>query len=316
MNVWRRGLDVLAELSVVGSYSRWGYALRAPSFAPLPRDVGGKVVAVTGATSGIGRAAALTLAAHGASVVAIGRDPAKLAALLQELSSSSSTSSSTSPPVHRTFCCDLADLAQVFSLAASLPRLDVLMHNAGLLVPTRTLGWHGEEAGFVVHVLAPYVLTRKLEERFAPSARVVWVTSGGMYTQHLDLERCRARTGDFDGVVAYAQQKRAQVLLNELFARRLARWGVRSNAMHPGWAETPGVDRGLPGFARVMRPLLRTAAEGADTAVWLAIGDVDDNGALFLDRVARRTEVMPGTHHTEADREALWAFCGELTGIA
>lgn len=307
----RQIVDALAEASVVGSYSKLGYRLRAPTFAPLPDDVHGKVVVVTGGNSGIGFAAARALASRNARVILVGRDPAKLAAAV-------STIPVKEHPV-TTEVCDLSDLVQVLALSARLPTVDVLVHNAGLLVDERALSAQGEEMGFAVHVLAPYLLTRKLEDRLSSTSRVLWVTSGGMYTQHLDLDRCRARSdeeaGSFDGVVAYAQQKRAQVILNELFAARLAPRGIRSNAMHPGWAKTPGVDRGLPVFTRVMAPLLRSAEEGADTLVWLAVGNVDATGQLFLDRAARKTEVVPGTRHSDDEKRALWDLCASITGV-
>ena len=313
-----RGLiDIVADASVVGSYSRLGFRLRAPTFAPLPR-ADGKVVVVTGATSGIGFAASRALVDAGAHVVLVGRDAEKLRqaqATLSATTNATATATATATTT-TTRLCDLADLTQVLALAASLPPIDVLVHNAGVLNDARVTTLQGEEAGFATHVLAPYLLTRSVEKKLKPGARVLWVSSGGQYTQKLDLKRCRANEGEFDGVTAYAQQKRAQVLLNELFAKRLAAWNIRSNAMHPGWAKTPGVDKGLPRFTKIMAPLLRSADEGADTLVWLAIADVDATGQLFLDRVARRTEILPGTRHSDVDKRQLWDLCARLTGVA
>jgi dehydrogenase/reductase SDR family protein 12 len=305
MGLWHDLVDGAAELSVVGSFSRVGIALRRGSFVDDIPALAGRRVVVTGATSGIGLAAAAALAARGADVVLVGRDAERLARAQAQVPSST------------TMRCDLADLDDVAALGRALQQAppDVLVHNAGLLVDQRVLTRQRHEQCFAVHVLAPFLLGRLLRDRLAPGARVVWVTSGGMYTQRLDLDACEARTGPYDGVVAYAQQKRAQVLLSEHLAGALAAHGVTSNAMHPGWAATPGVDRGLPTFARVMGPLLRTPAEGADTLVWLcgspAVAGV--SGRLFHDRRARRTEVLPGTHHPPAVREALLARCTTLT---
>lgn len=310
---FRRVLDVLADLTVVGSFSSLGYKLRAPAFddADLAVDLSGKVVVITGASSGIGLAAARALAQKGASLALVARHPDKLAAAAATVSGTGHV---------RTELCDLSDLHDACALAArlaTLPRIDVLIHNAGLLPLERQRTPQGHELAFATHVLAPFLLTELLTpalEQSAPS-RVVWVTSGGMYTQRLDLEKAQALTGPYDGVVAYAQQKRAQVLLMEGFAQRLQERGITSNAMHPGWADTPGVARSLPQFKKVMQQVLRNEDEGADTLVWLACAPrlAEVTGGLFLDRAARRTEVLPGTRHTAADAEALWSLCAKHT---
>jgi NAD(P)-dependent dehydrogenase (short-subunit alcohol dehydrogenase family) len=138
-----------------------------------------------------------------------------------------------------------------------------------------------------------------------------------MYTQHLDLAVLQGDVARYDGVVAYAQHKRAQVVLNGLWAERLRGRPVESYAMHPGWARTAGVATSLPRFERLMRPLLREPAEGADTIVWLAASaePVGQSGRFFLDRRARAEHVLPWTRETPEERRALWALCERLTGL-
>lgn len=321
MHPLRRALDTLADLSVVGSFSALGYRLRAPTFDPKDTDVdlSGRVVVVTGASSGIGLSSARSLAGKGATVVMVARNPAKLEAARATVDGDVVTE-----------ICDLSDLDAVSGLCdrlAARGRLDVLVHNAGLLLGERTLSAQGHELGFATHVLAPFLMTRRLKPLLsststlaatktpATPARVVWVTSGGMYTQHLALAGAEALEGTFDGVTAYAQQKRAQVLLMERFAERLKPLGVTSNAMHPGWADTPGIERSLPRFRRLLGTVLRDDAQGADTMVWLACAPrlATTSGLLFLDREPRRTEVLPGTTHSAADVGALWTRCEALT---
>jgi hypothetical protein len=159
--------------------------------------------------------------------------------------------------------------------------------------------------------VGPHLLTRLLRPALerAPAARVVWVSSGGMYTRRLRLDDVGwARRSPYDGVAAYAETKRAQVVLAELWAERLRRTNVAVNAMHPGWADTGGVATSLPRFHRLTRPLLRTPAEGADTIVWLAAAERahDARGRFFFDREPRATHWLPGTRESEADRRALW----------
>lgn len=307
MGWWRRVRIGVAELTVVGSYGRGGYRLRSPDFEALPADLSGERHAITGASSGIGLAAAKALAERGATVILIGRDPNKLEAAAREV------------PGAEVVRSDLSDLDEARALAEVLATrpLTSLVHNAGFIVKDRKLTAQGHESAFATHVLAPFLLTRRLEGHLVKSAgRVVWVSSGGMYTQRLDLERARALEGPYDGVRAYAQHKRAQVILSESFQRRFEVEGmaVTSTAMHPGWVDTPGVVSGIPKFHEKMQKRLRTPDEGADTIVWLcAQKPAPEAGRFYLDRVARKTEVLPWTRHKATEREALWRLCEELT---
>lgn len=111
-------------------------------------------------------------------------------------------------------------------------------------------------------------------------------------------------------MTAYAETKRAQVVLAELWAEEFAASGVCVNAMHPGWADTPSVAASLPRFRRLTKSILRTPAEGADTVIWLAAAARarEHSGRFYFDRSPRRTHLLPGTHESPADREALWAM--------
>jgi NAD(P)-dependent dehydrogenase (short-subunit alcohol dehydrogenase family) len=136
-----------------------------------------------------------------------------------------------------------------------------------------------------------------------------------MYTQRLELDDPQWEQRDYDGVRAYAETKRAQVVLSELWAEALAEDGTTVNSMHPGWADTPGVARSLPLFHRTTGLVLRSPAEGADTIVWLAASPAAGRatGRLFFDRQPRRAYLLPNTRETEADRRALWEMCEEVT---
>jgi NAD(P)-dependent dehydrogenase (short-subunit alcohol dehydrogenase family) len=136
-----------------------------------------------------------------------------------------------------------------------------------------------------------------------------------MYMRRLNLEDPNWIRRDYDGVAAYAETKRAQVVLSELWAEELRGSPIVVNAMHPGWADTPSVKSSLPRFHRVTRNILRAPAEGADTVVWLAVCPRarQSTGRFFFDRQERRTHLLPFTRESEEDRRALWQLCERLS---
>jgi NAD(P)-dependent dehydrogenase (short-subunit alcohol dehydrogenase family) len=136
-----------------------------------------------------------------------------------------------------------------------------------------------------------------------------------MYTQRLDLGDLETAPDDYDGKVAYARAKRARVVLNHEWARRVPSTEIVSHAMHPGSAHTPGIVSGLPRFQPVMRPLLRTPEQGADTVVWLAsTGEaLGSTTSFWLDRRRRSEHRVPWTRGGD-DGEAPWTLCQERTG--
>ena len=171
-----------------------------------------------------------------------------------------------------------------------------------------------------MHVVAPFLLTAALLPilQATPDARVITVSSGGMYTQRLDLDALATPTTPFNGVRAYANAKRAQVVLNERWSKHRAASGVVFHAMHPGWADTPGVRESLPRFRAVMGPLLRTPSQGADSMVWLASDPraLETNGKFWLDRRPRAVAPLPGTRTRDADAERCWNWCVDRAGVA
>lgn len=320
MNALARSVDAVLEATVVGSFSRVGYAVRSrlegwPS-ADRGRDLAGRTVLVTGATSGIGLASAVRFAQLGATVRFLARDAARAERARARIAQAAGS--------HADIAYDLADMSDFVSLrefaarlSASNPRLDVLVHNAGALSRTFSQGPDGSELTLASHVFGPYLLTNLLLPalRRAAPARVITVSSGGMYTERLALADLEMDRDGYDGKVAYARAKRAQVALNHEWARRVPSDEIVFHAMHPGWADTPGVVSGLPGFHRVMRPLLRTPEQGADTVVWLASTDeaLRSTGGFWLDRRRRSEHRVPWTRGGD-DAAALWALCQQRTG--
>lgn len=272
-------VDELLEATVVGSFSRLGYVVRrAVEHWEDPPRVDGRVMVVTGASSGVGRAAALQLGRLGAEVWALGRDPVRTEAVAGAIRAAGG---------HAVACVvDVSDPATVVAFAERLgaahDRLHGLVHAAGALLRSYSQAADGSETTVATHVLGPFRLTWLLAPllRRAGGSTIVTVSSGGMYTERLDLSRLEMAPEHYDGVRAYARAKRAQVVLAAEWARRWSASGVASYAMHPGWVDTPGLASGLPSFTALLRrcSLLRRPEEGADTAVWLAAGGAPGGG--------------------------------------
>jgi len=137
---------------------------------------------------------------------------------------------------------------------------------------------------------------------------VIFVSSGGMYTTKLSLDDVGWTRRPYDGVAAYAQTKRMQVVLTELLAEEWRERGIVCHSMHPGWAATPGVEHALPNFWKHMSGRLRTPAEGADTALWLAVATEpgSSTGDFWFDRARARTHYVPYlTRESASERRAL-----------
>lgn len=313
--------DLALEGTVVLSFSRVGYDVRSRLFRwtdLTERPLHGRVAIVTGATSGLGLAAATRLATLGASVRLLGRDIGRTDTAREQIVALSGNSDV------EIGVADLASLDDVRRYVAQIQgyhdRLDILVNNAGALVRDHELTADGMEITAQTHVVAPFLLTAELMPLLSqtPGSRVISVSSGGMYTERLDLDRLEMGPDGFDGVKAYARAKRAQVVLTGEWAERARSSGVTFHAMHPGWVDTPGVRRSLPGFSRVMGPLLRTPDQGADTMVWLASAAeaLDANGAFWLDRHRRWTSKLPWTGTSAATAAGLWAWTAERAGVS
>lgn len=314
--VKRSAADAIIESTVVGSFSRVGIRARRRLGSwpqdPQPGALAGKTVLVTGASSGLGAEAARQCAALGARVLLAVRSPQKGEGVRAGIAADQ-------PGADLALVrCDIADLDDVRRAAADLGGSPVhaLLHNAGVLPAQRQTSPQGHEVALATHVLGPILLTELLlpQLRRSGDGRAVFVSSGGMYTQRLHPGDPEYLEGPFKGATAYARSKRMQVELAPVLA---ARWGgVSVAAMHPGWVDTPGITESLPGFSRAMKPLLRTAQEGADTMVWLAATQPTPPSGLFWhDRRPRRTAYLPGTTATPGEREALWRWCAQALGL-
>jgi NAD(P)-dependent dehydrogenase (short-subunit alcohol dehydrogenase family) len=249
-----------------------------------PRPLEGQTVVVTGASSGIGAAAALELAGLGAELVAIGRDRDRLGKL-----ASATGEVGAACEIER---ADFRSLGEVQALAARLiethPKIDVLVNNAGIVPGKRELTVDGLEATFQVNHLAPFLLTNLLLERLraAPAARIVTTSSGAHSIGQIDLDDLQGERS-FSRWRAYGGSKLANVLFTRELARRVEGKGIVASCCHPGVIRTRLGRHATGGFGlgwRIARPFFRSPKHGAKTLVYLAANPApSQSGRYFAD---------------------------------
>jgi NAD(P)-dependent dehydrogenase (short-subunit alcohol dehydrogenase family) len=276
-----------------------------------------RICLVTGATHGIGRASAEALAAHGGQVLIHGRD------LERARSVAAAISRVTGNSMLRAVQADFADLAQVRQLAqelnATLPRLDVLINNAGRMSGVRGLSADGYELTFAVNHLAPFLLTNLLlpKLRAAAPARIIVVASEAHRHARLDFDDLMNST--VSGLMpAYARSKLANVLFARELAQRLAGSGVTVNALHPGlvashlFRDFPPLLRGA--LSTVARPFMRSSTAGARTSVYLATAPElsGKTGGYYRDC---HLSTPSSAAQSPADAARLWQASAQMTGI-
>ncbi len=314
-------VDRILEVPVAPSFTRVGFAARRSleHWTSLDDyDLNGRTIAITGATSGLGLAAARQLGSCGARLVLLGRNQAKTQRVCADVAAA--TGAEAIPVV-----ADMGDLPAVRSASAQIaelaPALDVLVHNAGALSAERRQNDAGVEQTVASQVVGPHAMTTALLPvlRAAAPGRVLTMSSGGMYSAPLSVSGLQMSEDTYKGAEQYARAKRAQVTINEMWADRVPVAEVVFHALHPGWADTPGVEESLPTFRRIVGPLLRSPAEGADTLVWLAADDGEPlatSGGFWLDRRRRNIHKLPTTRRTDtAERRlALWDWVEAAAG--
>lgn len=303
-------MDVVLDPTIFLSFDRYGFHRHAVNFEPadLTASMHGKVCLITGANSGIGLATAHALARAGAEVHLLCRRVEAGQAAQAEVRERSGNDQVFAWKLDVSSLASVRDFVQRFDR----PQVDVLVQNAGVLPNERQHSAEKVEMTFATNLLGPFLLTRLLEPllKQAPAARVIWVSSGGMYPQKLNLSALLCPPEPFDGVRAYANTKRAMVVLSELLAEHWKNSSVVSLCMHPGWADTPAVRTSIPTFWNITRHILRSSEQGADTVIWLAMkpGLESASGKFFFDRKQRRTHFVPWTHESAAQRLAFWTL--------
>jgi NAD(P)-dependent dehydrogenase (short-subunit alcohol dehydrogenase family) len=276
----------------------------------------GKVVVVTGATSGIGQIAAARLAADGARIVFVARDQGRAERTLERL-----RKAGPGQP-HRAYFADLSLLAEMkrigAEIAAAEPRIDVLINNAGNVFGSRAVTADGLERTFALNHMAYFVLTHFLRERLvaAAPARVVSTASAAHLGNTLDFDDLQCAHG-YRALTAYGRSKLANMLFTRELARRLAGTGVTANCLHPGFVATGfgQRDAGLFGvMVRISMLFAGDAAKGANTIRYLASSpDVAaTTGGYFIE--CREATPSPAAQDAAAARR-LWEVSARIAGL-
>ncbi|KAM8850289.1 dehydrogenase/reductase SDR family member 12 [Spinachia spinachia] len=274
-------------LNGIHQYTRNGYEAAFRDFDPQDLDVSvvGRSFMITGANSGIGRATAVAIAEKGGTVHIVCRNKDKAEEAKVDIVCETGNSE-----VH-IHIVDMSETQKVWQFAEAFkrqyPALNVLINNAGCIVHKRELNAEGLEKNFATNTMGVYILTETLLPLLQKSRdpRVITVSSGGMLVQKLRVDDLQSEKGDFDGVMVYAQNKRQQVVLTQQWAK--ANPAIQFSSMHPGWADTPAVCTSMPRFHQMMGDRLRSAEQGADTVVWLALSKAAGrmrSGQFFQDR--------------------------------
>lgn len=276
---------------------------------------GEKIIVITGANTGIGFAAACALARECASIVLICRDPDKGNAALAAIGG-------IAVEAPRLFIADFAVQSSIRDLSRKLhehlPRIDVLINNAGAAFARRELTADGIERTFAVNHLAPFLLTHLVLDliRAAPRGRIVNLTAGIPVSRSSFLDNLQGekRYSQFN---AYRSSKTGNILFTYELARRLRGTGITVNCVHPGPIRTEFAEKAggaLRLMARILRPLMRSPEVGARTLVYLAIDSEVDavTGGYFVNCKKKRSARMT---YDRTIAENHWRISEELTQL-
>ena len=275
----------------------------------------GKTCVITGATSGIGLVAAERLAAMGARLVLIGRDKMRGEAALAHIKA-------RAPAADLALrYADLSSLAEIVrlaaTLAAELPRIDVLINNAGAMFTRRGVTVDGLEQTFALNHMAYFTLTSRLRARLAAPARIVNVASEAHRGRSLDFSDLQSARS-YHGFAVYGRSKLANILFTRELARRLEGSGVTANCLHPGFVASRFGDNngGLfrIGLGLAKRLVALTPEQGAETIVYLASSpEVAGVSGGYFDKCRERRPSAAACDDTAARR--LWEESARLAGL-
>lgn len=306
-----RGLAFFSRFAP--SFTAIGFKIRSRQWDMKTNDLTGQTWLVSGATAGIGEATVLAALRQGANVIAVARSDEKLAALKRAAKHDADRLAlwkaelSLQSEIHRLLA----------ELIAQETKIDVLVNNVGILNHHHTTTNEGHETSYATNLLNHHILSQGLidDGALVTGARLINVASGGLYNVPRNTYMLDQGASDFNGLLAYASHKRAQVALADYYQAqdqskdKSSCCKLRCYAMHPGWVKTPGVKTSLPAMHEKMGNILRTPAQGADTILWLgATGPAPQADKIWFDRKARSPYVFKHTRKAEVSVDEVVAY--------
>lgn len=308
----RKNMGILSKIldsSILFSFDRSGFIRHAKKFTPEKWSGEGKVAVITGANAGIGFSSAELLVKNKVETHLLCRSRERGIEATKKLEAKYPNST-----IHL-HILDISDkeAINIWVKEKAPSHIDILINNAGGMSPTLNYTGAGDEVTWATHLLGHYFLTSGLIKRgqLNKGSRVITVTSGGMYLQKLNLSDLLWKNHKYDKYRSYANAKRAQVILTQLWDEKFGA-DIRFSSMHPGWVNTKGVSSAMPVFYGILRWRLRTPEQGADTILWLALTNEEySGGKLWFDRSIAPQHKFQFTKESEIDRNLLWNLLGE-----
>jgi dehydrogenase/reductase SDR family protein 12 len=264
--------DQLLDLSIYYSFDARGFKRHAINFQKLQSLSPQQKILITGGTSGIGLGVVKFVSSFDAEIFVTGRDEKKGQSLKNKMTNF--------------YKIDLADWKNLIQFAEDIPgQLDALVFNAGGMPDEFIKNEQGYEYQCASQLIGHYLLFRKLHDlgKIKAGAKIIFVSSGGMFLKKLDLNEL-FNPQKYDKVSAYANVKRAQVILTEVLAKEQNYQDYIFASMHPGWVDTVAVSNALPGFYQLTQKHLRRIEEGSDTINFLISEKEITSGNFWFDR--------------------------------